>query len=322
MRATAALAWVAAMILSGCPFSPHFIGAQDEPPKPVCEAQGDPCEGPVGDEICDGEGRCFSCTDGAKNGDEDDVDCGGSCSFKCLGAPCVIGDPCKNSVCIDGVCCEDTCNATCKACNVPGHEGTCTDVPQGQEDDTCASAPGNPKACNGYKVCLAGVGAVCTYDEQCFNHTCVYGTCTKSQGEVCADKFECPTTLCLNGICAACSSNFDCPNGLCNSSVCIPGVGEPCIPTLGCVASSCFNGICGKSVGAMCTDNLECYSRFCTLDMATMTTKCTTCSSPADCGGNTCSGGVCLNMLPPSAYCSFDNQCASNMCSGFPKRCQ
>lgn len=48
---------------------------------------------------------CVSCIDGAKNQDESDVDCGGSCSAKCeAGKACNTGSDCVKGVCEGGKC--------------------------------------------------------------------------------------------------------------------------------------------------------------------------------------------------------------------------
>jgi hypothetical protein len=56
--------------------------------------------------ICGGDGICAvpSCTDTVVNGDESDVDCGGSCG------PCALGQGCKATAdCIRGSCFQDKC---------------------------------------------------------------------------------------------------------------------------------------------------------------------------------------------------------------------
>ena len=73
---------------------------------PDCEAarcDWDPC--PSG-YICDIEGFCVPhCGDGWQNGDEGDVDCGGSCSAKCqTGQHCWVASDCASGLCINSVC--------------------------------------------------------------------------------------------------------------------------------------------------------------------------------------------------------------------------
>ncbi len=55
---------------------------------------------------CDtSNGTCISCADGIKNGNESDVDCGGTCSNKCdAGKACTVNTDCANSDCKNGFC--------------------------------------------------------------------------------------------------------------------------------------------------------------------------------------------------------------------------
>jgi fibronectin type III domain protein len=56
--------------------------------------------------ICDPEGFCVShCSDGWQNGDEGDVDCGGSCSAKCQsGQSCHGNFDCASNFCVNLIC--------------------------------------------------------------------------------------------------------------------------------------------------------------------------------------------------------------------------
>ncbi|MCI5146491.1 MAG: hypothetical protein D3923_13430, partial [Candidatus Electrothrix sp. AR3] len=48
------------------------------------------------------------CSDGIQNGDETDIDCGGTCESTCIAdQSCVIDSDCQNSNCADGIC-QDT----------------------------------------------------------------------------------------------------------------------------------------------------------------------------------------------------------------------
>jgi hypothetical protein len=47
---------------------------------------------------CDPSHTCVSCSDGAQNGGETGVDCGGSC-LKCDGDPCMAPTDCKSQMC-------------------------------------------------------------------------------------------------------------------------------------------------------------------------------------------------------------------------------
>jgi len=66
-----------------------------------------------------------------------------------LGAACAVSSHCASGNCVDGVCCDSVCSGTCQACNVAGSIGTCSNVPAGQNDDTCLA----PMLCNGAGLC-------------------------------------------------------------------------------------------------------------------------------------------------------------------------
>src|SRR4051812_44077059 len=50
-----------------------------------------------------------ACDDGARNGDESDVDCGGSCAACGDGAVCAVGTDCESKVC-NSVCAAPSCS--------------------------------------------------------------------------------------------------------------------------------------------------------------------------------------------------------------------
>ncbi len=83
-----------------------------------------------------------------------DVECleGFHCDDTCVpdvapGDGCDEDSDCADGVCsVDGVCCDTRCDGTCRACDLVGSEGTCVDVPVGQDPDLeCDSV-----ACTGY----------------------------------------------------------------------------------------------------------------------------------------------------------------------------
>jgi hypothetical protein len=47
------------------------------------------------------------------------------------GAACQSGGECTSGACVDGVCCSSSCTASCQACDVGGHVGTCWPVSSG-----------------------------------------------------------------------------------------------------------------------------------------------------------------------------------------------
>ena len=57
----------------------------------------------------------------------------GSCK-KANGQACTAASDCGSGYCVDKTCCDTACKATCKSCAVSGYEGTCTNIPKGQQD--------------------------------------------------------------------------------------------------------------------------------------------------------------------------------------------
>ena len=87
---------------------------------------GQVCEG---DKICNHLGECVSD----------------------LGAVCAYGEDCYSGQCQDGFCCESACDGLCEACDLAGHEGSCTVVSSGMD-------PGQECAlhCDGLGQCVSG----------------------------------------------------------------------------------------------------------------------------------------------------------------------
>jgi hypothetical protein len=66
----------------------------------ACVDNGDCPSGPCQDGLCVAE----ACVDGAQNGMETDVDCGGGCAPCADGEACVLPADCASGVCVDFVC--------------------------------------------------------------------------------------------------------------------------------------------------------------------------------------------------------------------------
>ncbi|MFH1402966.1 MAG: GLUG motif-containing protein [Candidatus Altiarchaeota archaeon] len=56
-------------------------------------------------------------------------------SLKWTGVSCGDGSECDSGNCVDGVCCDTACAGACKDCDVAGSEGTCTNIPDGQDPE-------------------------------------------------------------------------------------------------------------------------------------------------------------------------------------------
>ncbi len=210
----------------------------------------------AGDLVCteftDGfECAAVDCSDGVQNGDETDVDCGGSCGGCDGGQRCGDVDDCASGVCAGGFCgfpsCED---------GIRNGDETGVDCGAGIDDcPLCADGEG----------CLTGAdctSGVCGDDTLCAAPSCTDGLLNGDESDAdCggATCEGCPTD-------AACVTNSDCASGVCDdvncaAPACDDGIQngdetdvdcggatcEPCVapaPTLSEVSANLFNTRC------------------------------------------------------------------------------
>lgn len=113
---------------------------------------------------------------------------------------CNANKDCPRGECWDGVCCNVKCNGNCVSCRLPGHEGTCTQVPNGQDPRrACCSSVGGHPSC--IATCLDGqctwpdIGVPCDLCMGCDGT----GRCTQAQ----PDDARCGKVTCqgLNSYC-------------------------------------------------------------------------------------------------------------------------
>ncbi|MBW1806652.1 MAG: PKD domain-containing protein [Deltaproteobacteria bacterium] len=172
----------------------------------------------------------------------DDSSCRTSCSsathcwpgYACQGSVCKIpegiGDPCDSQddcssagTCIDGVCCNDSCQGACRACNLPGHEGFCTMVDEGEDPDgDCQALPeitcSTTGDCDGHGSCLRWEAETICGQAHCEGNILKGGAICNGAG----DCLEDTDTDCRPGRCEAdscintCLTHPDCdPLGFC-----------------------------------------------------------------------------------------------------------
>lgn len=158
----------------------------------ACSATSSPdASGPASDPQAPGvvttsrDGTTFK--DGVKNGDETDVDCGGSSGAKCVtGNGCAKADDCESSVCT-----SSTCAAPSAADGVKNGDET---------DVDCGGTSGKPcglaKVCKVHADCsTACLDGACSYAKSCRSHfggaTCGGG----EPGEAGAKLEDCCTTV-------------------------------------------------------------------------------------------------------------------------------
>ncbi len=134
---------------STCNLSPLTAGTCTSSPSGQADANASaPC---TGASVCDGNGSC-------KKND---------------GQACTGAVDCLHGNCVDNVCCESACMATCKACNVAPTYGVCTNVPRGMKDDNASAACNATQACNGSGVCKLANGQQCTGPSECASNKCI-----------------------------------------------------------------------------------------------------------------------------------------------------
>ena len=184
----------------------------------------------------------ISCADGVKNGDETDVDCGGSCGVCAEGSACAAATDCASGYCGDGVCAAASCADTV----LNGDE---TDVDCGGSCGAC----GDGGACTTAGDCQSGVCTDALCAAPACDDTVINGTETAVDCGG-ADCGGCPNQ-------SACLEDSDCTNGVCDSTakVCVdPGCTDNLLNAqetdVDCGGPDC--GPCG--VGAVCVTATDC----------------------------------------------------------------
>ncbi len=133
----------------------------------ACTVAGECSSNQCVDDVCCGTacgGLCQACSAAKKgsgadgtcgpiaNNTDPDMECAGALScngasacLKADGDGCGVGTECGSGNCVDSVCCDTACDAACKACNVMGSVGICTNAAEGMQD-TCMAG----------QTCMAG----------------------------------------------------------------------------------------------------------------------------------------------------------------------
>ena len=219
-----------------------------------------------------------TCEDATLNGDETDMDCGGSC------VPCPRGKGCETD--------EDCATHVCSAeglCQPP----RCDDnVLNGHESDVDCGGPCSPcpvgDACSDGHDCESRVCA----DDVCVPQTCGDGVIQFEYGETCDDMGASPT-------CDADCSLAECGDGVIN-----PEAGETCDEAeesancdADCTIPECGDGVVNEAAGEECDDGDD---------------PDPTCSD--DCQLLTCEGGAELLSVAPSGKAVVCDDPANSTC--------
>lgn len=141
-----------------------------------------------------------------------------------------------------------------------------------------------------------GVGGACVSDEECVGDlSCIYGICTRPvQSQSCVADLQCGLDKhCLHGLCVdasvRCLLADDCPEGL-----------------------TCLDGVCTTT--QTCGNDEECPASFICESSACVAG----CTGPADCPGQTCLGGRCVDsglVCSDPQDCDDDNDCTQDLCN-------
>jgi hypothetical protein len=244
----------------------------------------------------DGDGLADECRppgDATTDADAASPDGADAAPTRPPGAACLAAGECASGHCLNGVCCESACTDVCRACNLPGLEGTCAPTPSGQPDPQRRCRSDAPESCGQDGTCN-GAGA-------CRLHragtTCGVGSCSSSVDRVLPALCDGKGT-CLPAETQSCAP-YRCADAECNTT---------CSGPQDCAGAACTNGSCGrKPPGAPCTTGADCNSQSCVdgvcCDTADCTGPCRACNLPG-------AEGSCRNLTanadPRSGGCAAE----------------
>lgn len=219
--------------------------------------------------VCDvAKGACLAatCTDGAQNQDETDLDCGGATCKACDSLKkCKAPADCASKVCTAGVCQAATCSdsvsnaaesdvdcggATCGKCddgkNCTTRSDCASDVCTAGK---CATPSCNDGAKNGSDTDIDCGGPACPRCDD--GKDCLAVTdCTSG---VCADEgmgLKCQAPSCTDGIKNQDETDVDCGGATCAGCA----IGQACLAGPDCASQGCnYNGVC--AAGRSCVSH-------------------------------------------------------------------
>ncbi len=358
---TAALGWALMGLTSGCadPCLDDGLQQSRDASCPTVSSTATDTDGPgtTTDTSADSSsGGPATCEDGIQNGDETDVDCGGSCDAACGdGQGCGSNDDCMSGVCLpDGTCAPPACDdmvqngdetdvdcggPVCDPCpdgnmcnegpdcrSKQCDDGTCTPpacddgVQNGDETDVDCGGP-DCDACPDGNMCVEPTDC---QSGTCEGMICVPATC--KDGLLNGDE----TDVDCGGMCPACDDGEMCNVGMdCTSQVCDP-------MDMTCTPAACDDGVqngdetdvdCGGATcpacdgGEGCMDNSDCISGVC--DPQSMLCLDPTCADGVQNGTETdvdCGGGACPGC-DDGEMCMVGTDCSSQVCDGQTNTC-
>lgn len=255
----------------------------------ACQRTVKNCENGVNNNCTPGEPSSETCNglDDNCNGTNDESACA-------LGQACSSNNTCVSGFCVDGICCNEACNGTCKACNLNGHVGTCESIPAGQDpanecQASAQSSCGTNGSCNGSGACqLYAAGT------QCQNASCIAGQA--SLPDLCDGRGNCVD-----------AGSQNCTPYICGANACLTSCADNTQCTSGFV---CISGQCKKMQGSACANNNECALGFC-VDGVCCNQACNGTCKRCNLVGSV---GNCNDI---QANTDPDNECPAVNCSNF-----
>jgi len=238
----------------------------------LCTADTQCASGHCADGVCCDTactGTCDACT-AAKKGNGSNGTCGpianladpdNECpSGACDGAStcrlnnaqaCSLDTQCLSAFCVDGYCCNSSCNGTCVACSKAkkgnGQNGTCGNIVKGTDPDAeCGGL-----MCSGVGSCLATNGIACSVNGDCGSNFCRDGVCCDTScNSTCTACSAAKKGQGVDGTCGPIASGTD-PDNECSGSTCDGNAAcalIPCMTGSDCPSGTCTNGFCAGFV--------------------------------------------------------------------------
>ena len=247
-----------------------------------------------GGTFCNGAGACVSatCGDGAKNGSETAIDCGGgTCPACALGLTCNVGSDCASGACAGGVCVQCITAATCPGTDTECHTRTC-----------------NANVC-GANNAAAGTATSAQVTGDCHTNQCdgagnIVNTITNGDTPV-DDGNQCTSEICTAGVPSHPTQPVD--------TACNQGGGSFCTAGGACVQ-------CNAATQCAGTDT-ECHTRTCSGNTCGANNAAagtvTVAQTANDCHTNKCdgAGNIVNNVDDTDLPASDSNQCTTETCT-------
>jgi hypothetical protein len=281
-----------------------------------------------------GTGLSGDCGVSAPGTDGGDMDCpgpkvcngtlGASACKLLISEFCLTGTDCLSGNCVDGVCCNSACGGVCKACNLPGNPGICSNIPNGQDPaNECAGSV----SCNGTGACgnLLGLGQACSLNGECQSGNCVDGVCCNSACSGTCQACNNPGNLggCSNIPLGQDPANECAGSLVCNGNGgCASPNGTTCAQPSDCLSGNCVDGVCcNSSCSGVCKAcNLAGSVGTCS-NLPNGQDPANECSGARVCNGSgSCTGGplgaACGSGMECGSGNCVDGVCCNNTCSG------